>query len=91
MADKNEIKELKSMITSLRAEVEALKLQVGKSNSMINAIKEGTFELAISLTHAHEKANLLLLQSPEISQDILSIENILGPANAPTPNAPRFS
>lgn len=86
-----EIRALKAQMDAMRSEIEALKLAARRANTLVDAVMEESLSLAVDVTDAHEKVNCLLYQNPEICRDVVRLEEILGPADHPTPNAPPHS
>jgi chromosome segregation ATPase len=86
-----EIIALKAQIKEMQAEIETLKKVAGRGNHFVDVFKESLFSLAAEISDAHQKVNSLLYANPRIVKTLTQLENILGPANRSTPDAPPHS
>ncbi len=85
---KSEIEELRGLVKAQADEIASIRLSARRANTMIDAIKDVVYDLTSKISNAHEKVNSVLYTNPKIVEDICRLEEILGPADQPTPRAP---
>ena len=86
-----EILELKALVTTQRAEIDALKAAAQEAKTMIDGYHDIILGMATDLTFAHQKVNSLIDRDPSILADLAALEAIVGPLNRSTPDAPPHS
>jgi chromosome segregation ATPase len=83
-----ELKALRAIVERQTAEIEKLRTSARRANAMVDAVRDTTYALITEITDAQQKVNSLAYANPRIAEDICRLEEILGPADQPTPGAP---